>query len=127
MLYVGTWLAALFFGLLTAVLLSVIASGIKESEVLVVSLYTGGCALGFVGTLPTFLHSYRWAPLICVGAALAAIGGYAFEPEFQAGEGETAALFLIGLPTLIGLVVGGGFVRSTQRRAKQRVPAARVS
>ena len=127
LLIVAGGISATLFGLLSMAMVATVASGIKDSEVVVVTIFTTGCVAAFVSSCLLLFHSDRWAVVACSSAFVAAVGCYLFEADVRAEGMQGYALILVAVPFFIGLLVLGGFLRSARARAARRVPAAKIT
>ena len=127
LLFAGACVSALLFGLFSFGMVMVLADGVKDSEVAVVSLYTASCITAFVATIGPLVHSHRWAIVVSLAAATAAIGCFALESDLRSTDTNAISMILIGLPAFMAVFIGAGYLKTSGRRAAaSQIPSVRV-
>lgn len=127
MLLITGWIAALLFGLFSFAMCSVIAGGIKDSEVVVVSVFTASCVVGCAGAIGLLVASYRWALVVFFASACASIGTYALESDLRADGMAGFAIVFVAIPALVAILSLVGYLKAHRRRAgESSVPTARL-
>jgi hypothetical protein len=111
-------LSTLFFGFLILGLAGAITAGLKDSEVLVVALYTSACSIAAIGSLASLVHSPHWAPVAAIAAIAAGASCYALEAKLRGAEEAGFAFVLITTPMLLAALLGGTYL-DWRRRSRR--------
>lgn len=113
-------LAGAVFSVIALAMLGVVAGGVKDSEVAVVTLYTLFTGLAALASIAALVGSQRWAPAICVFAAAAATSAYVLEDALRSEDAAGAAFALVTVPLLIAVLVAVAVIRERQRSSPPR-------
>ncbi len=122
------WPAAVLFALFTFATAAALASGVKDHEVVVATLYTIGCGAAFVTSSASLAHSIAWVPLFSLTASLSGTIVFFLEADLRLEQNKGSALLIITVPLMIGVLAFGAFLHARRRRQLflAKVPSAQV-